>query len=475
MGTGKTEVTLAIAAKLKWKIFVVALKSGLKIWSDHAEQYGIEILDLTTYEGLNLVKGRRCQHGYLVKNGDKIETTEKFDNLVKGGLLLIFDEVQKVKNNTSTLYSCHALVKSVVKHSNEGARSRVALLSATPIDNNIQIVSILKMLGIVTADDMYTYNRKKKQYLSVGFEQVQQYCERFDLYKTQHICSQNLDRKSIYAMCWDLYLQILKDQISSEMPPIKWLTNIKNGYYDFEPDDLKLMQEGMELLKTGVEYDAATGNIKYHQGWEKIPIVLRKIENAKVRPAVRLAIEVLERNSTNKVILFFRHRENIQRATELLKAYGALCIYGPNNVHERTDAQNKFQQPNAKYRAIVANTQVAGISIQLDDQVGGFTRHTFIVPNHRVNEQFQAIYRGGGRAKSESDNIVRFVYSKLYPEETSIINAMTTKGKIFRQMSNDLDRKVKYPNEYEVEIEGATPENIHQFLELWSTHPSNIR
>ena len=92
-----------------------------------------------------------------------------------------------------------------------------------------------------------------------------------------------------------------------------------------------------------------------------------------------------------------------------------------------------------------------------------------------MNEQFQAIYRGGGRAKSESDNIVRFVYSKLYPEETSIINAMTTKGKIFRQMSNDLDRKIKYPNEYEVEIEGATPENIHQFLELWSTRPSNIR
>lgn len=471
MGTGKTDVTLGIAEKGKWKIFIVSIKSGMKMWINQAKKYGIEIIDIISYEAVNLVKGREKTNKYLRRNDKgKIETKEKFDEYVKDGMLLIFDEVQKIKNNTGTLESCHALVKSVVKHSTEGARSRIALLSATAIDATVQIISLIKMLGVVTEDEMYKYDRKNKQYLSIGFDQLQQYCSRFNKYRTQYICSEVLDRKSIYTMCKDLYFSILKDQLTSSMPALHYMTNIKNGYYEFEPDDLAQMKESLELLKTGVEYNEETKTVKYHSGWGKIPIVLRKIEKAKVGTAIRLAKEILDKSIYNKVILFFRYRENVEKATALLQEYGALHIYGPDSPADRLYAQKKFQEPNTDVRAVVLNTQVAGMSIELDDQIGGFTRYTFMIPNHRVNEQFQALYRGGGRKNSKSENIARFIYSKTYPEENSIIHAMTTKGKMFRLLSNDHNYKIKYPNEYDIEIEGVSPDSpeYFNFLQLWS-------
>ena len=183
-GAGKTHISFAIAATFKLKLLVICPKSTISNWKKWSKYYGLKILKIMSYQSLRGMKDKPLNHDLLTKEGDKYIGSEEFDEYIKKGILLVFDECQMVKNENTQLYSAHALVKSVIRivktNHPVGRKSRIAVLSATPSVTKEQVISVFKILGIITSDKLYNYNRSNKNYELLGLQEAIYKCNRFD-------------------------------------------------------------------------------------------------------------------------------------------------------------------------------------------------------------------------------------------------------------------------------------------------------
>ena len=74
----------------------------------------------------------------MMKEGTTYDVTDSFRAVVRDGVLLIFDEIQKLKNSSLKTKAAFTLIKTLIGINNmEGTHSRVGLLSATPADKVI--------------------------------------------------------------------------------------------------------------------------------------------------------------------------------------------------------------------------------------------------------------------------------------------------------------------------------------------------
>lgn len=472
-GTGKTPMVFAIAQTFDWELVVVCLKSNISDWRNMAEKYGVKIKLIITYQSLQGIDGKQPKHGLLTRKDKKFTPTEQFVQWAKNGLLLVFDEVQKVKNDNAELASAHALVKCIVEEARNGAQSRIALLSATPIDKMEHSSSLLKMLGIITSDKLYEYDRSNKMYNLHGLKEAFEFCKRLDPIRTKYTMSQTINRTNVNKICTELYVNIIKKHLSSAMPPIVVHKDAKNGYYDFVEKDLEKLKKGIDMLSYAINYKYDIDRAGKSSNWGDITTALTIIESAKVNTMIRLAKEKLDTNPNCKVVLYFKYLNNISNAYELLKDYGALYVDGSKNEQERKNARVSFQADNNNYRVIISNAQVNGIGVELDDITGNHPRYMFMIADYRVIEAHQSAGRIC-RAGSKSVGTIRFVYSKKYPIETSIINAMVRKSQLVRDVIIDQNKDILLPGEYGLEIEGlddinliSTDPKYEYFKKIW--------
>lgn len=459
-GTGKTIITLSLCKTFGWPIGVIGLKSNLEMWKKYADIYGVELKFLLSYQSLQGVVGKNPRHGLLARKGKDYEVTEKFKNMVSEGLLVVFDECQKLKNDNLLLASCHELVKEIVEQANSGVASRIGLLSATPFDKLEHSSYILKMCGIITNSKLYEYNRSSKSYNLLGLKQAFNWCDEIDPHQTQFIMRQAINKTTINKICLDLYINIVKKRITSALPPNKFVKDAKNGYYDFSESDDELLEKGILMLSNAVNYCSKTNKTGKSNNWLQTSKALIMIQRSKVNVMIRLAKKELEKDPNCKVVLYFKYLDNIQTVYEKLKKYGSLYIDGSKNEQERKKARDLFQENNNKYRVIVSNTQVNGTGVELDDKFGNHPRFMFMIPDYALLDSHQAAGRIC-RAESKSMGTIRFVYSKKHPIETNILNAMLRKTRILRDVIIDDNKDVLLPGEYGIEIEGVEkPEDL---------------
>lgn len=457
-GGGKTIIALAVAATYGLNLVVVCNLSMVDKWKSAAKYYGINLLHVITYQSLRGTTKEDAYtmgHGLLVRDGEFFEASDTFNDCVKSRLLLIFDEFQNVKNNNAQLASCHALVKAVIALGKEGHVARIGLLSAIPCDKKEHASSVFKMLGIITSDDLYKYEKGTRQYNLIGLKEAIDKCNKLNPDVTFDITVKPINRVTINTICYELYTRIIKDHYVSEMPKPPEDKDAKNGYYMMEPADLNKLIEGVQLLSSAAKYRPDKGSVSLSRGcWQDITKALITIESAKINTIARLVKQKLDGDPNCKVVVYLNYLKHIDQMVELLAKYNPLHMNGRTPKNKRTEMFGQFQSNDNKYRLLICNPKVGGVGVDLDDIVGTHPRFMFIVPTYNYINDHQATGRIC-RADTIGTATIRFIYSKDHPNETGILQAIIRKNNVARNMIIDANKSTVLPGEYGAEVEVA--------------------
>ena len=456
-GSGKTISSLAIAATFKMGIMVFAPKTVLINWGNQAKKYGIHLFTKMTYAALRGTAKAGVKHDLLTRQGEEFFPTHLIEQCARSGLLIVFDECHALKNENSQLQAAHALSKEAVRLARMGYNIRIACLSSTPCDKKENVTSLFKILGILNSDKLYKYNRTGKTYVLTGLEETINKCKKYDPDATFHVTCRQITKASAKQICHELYSRILKKYISSSMPepPINTIKDAKNLFALMPHEDVERMKKGAMLFSSATSYKHETGEVNLSKtNWGDVIRSRREIDSAKVNTMVRLSIEKLTEDPNCKVVLYFTYKRDMEESVKLLKRFNPLLMNGDIvDNDERERLMKKFQRFDNKYRVFISNPKVGGIGVDLDDQSSGgeHRRYMFIAPSYAFIDQFQATGRIH-RQTTTSKATIRFIYSREFCFESSILMSFALKSGVVRDMLNS-SSNVILPGEYDAEIE----------------------
>ena len=454
MGAGKTIVTLAICAVFKLNLAVVAPLSTLSMWEETAATYGVRLISTMTYQKLAGTKKNGCNHPFIYRSDDSYRPTDYLRQWISAGTLFVFDEMHNLKNGgTAQLNAAHAISRTVV---NMNCGSRIALLSATPCDKKEHAQSVHKILGVIRNPRLYNYDQSTNEYELLGISELFSYCDTIDRVTSSAIYGPvRVTRTTSNQLCYDLYVGVVKGALTSCMPKpdIAAQKDAKNGYYEMPEEDVDTIREAEAALRNATKYREDTGTVEIRTGsWGEITKAQVGLENGKLRTLVRLAQETLNADPNNKVILYVWYIKSIKYLRQALAGNNPLVMFGETKPEERDAIIRLFQQDDTAFRLIISNAKVGGIGISLDDRSGTKPRFMFMVPTYNFIDLHQSsgrIYRG----TTKSDATVRFVYSKAFRGETSILHAISRKTEITKSMLYD-EANILFPGDYDLYIEG---------------------
>lgn len=473
-GAGKTHITCGVAATFKLNLIVITPKSTINNWKKWAEYYGIHVICIMTYQSL---RGQDCyelNHPFLEKVDGEYRATETFEQCVKSGLLLVFDEYHNLKNENTQLASAHAMVKALVRLVRMGYKARVALLSGTPCVEKESVTSTFKMLGIIQSDKLYTYNRSSKRYELIGIQEAISKCNEYDADETFTVTCRPINKTTAKTICYDLYTRVLKRFVVSSMPPppINSELDVKNLYSLMNSEDIERLKKGLLLFKSATNYRHEVQEVDLSGvNWGDVTASRREIDSAKVNTMCRLAVQDLERDKNCKVVLFCNYRRDMVFCLNLMSRYGALTMDGSTSEKQRTEITSKFQADNNDCRVLITNPKVGGIGIELDDKNGNRERYVYVLPSYFFTDQFQGtgrVHREGTKSKAT----IRFLYSRACPYETGILHSMAKKSDVLRNMVTSDHNAIKFPGEYEElleltyeEIQSGVKQDLTQMID----------
>jgi len=253
-GCGKTFVALQLAKIYNYKLFVVVPKGVCSVWKTECSNYGINLIEAMSYEKLRGTTKQINPNRYVIRRGSQFMANNYFKTLVKEKILLIFDEVHRLKNRkTASLAAAHCLVKEIVKFN---CGSRVACLSASPFD-------------------------KAKHAFSLMI-----YSRRIDSILADRLLGFMVNRGRINKASFKYFQRIIKNGLSSSMPRPKIESNFdaKNGYYIMSPEDDKLIIEGAKNLAAAVRFNPDIGRVaRETPNFSAIIEALMMIERGKMK------------------------------------------------------------------------------------------------------------------------------------------------------------------------------------------------
>jgi hypothetical protein len=474
MGTGKTYVTAAVAITLKLPTIVVCPVAARKIWRDVFQTHGVTTYNLPetggiiSYESLRSKKGYQPKHGLLTRDDTGTTPifypTTLFVQLVQAGVLVIFDECQKLKNNGNQNAAAKALIRQVYAI---GGKSRIALLSGSVLDKEVHAINFLRMVGFITSRNLYS--KVRGEIRLEGIQDLYNWARRINAQATDTFISSNLspnNSREAVTHVFDLFTSVIKPGVMSIMPRPNYngMKDIKNGHYLLEREDDIDYQRGICQLADAVRYDPYRELVfQTKDSMGAVTLALITIQTAKMRCIARLSREELAKEPVNesaerlfpKVILYADYYEVIDFLLQELQQYNPLELTGRLSEGVRNTNISLFQEHNSSYRLMIANPLVGGVAVSLHDTDGHFPRIMYIMPGYRINEIHQAtgrIFRDGliGTAK------IRFVYglSSSSLKETNILTAMARKGETMKRVHHEQSEYgMKFANEYEDEYE----------------------
>lgn len=465
MGSGKTYVTLWVAKQLGIKILVVCPPIMIEVWRKTADEYGVSVVDIISYQSLRSVRGSQPKHGFLTRHDNVIgkssinklefHPTQKLYNLCRSSLFIICDEIQNIKNTSSQYKACKALFQPIIY---EGGTSRIALLSGTPFDKEEHALNLLKLISYIRSDKMFTTDNNDFRLL--GLNDLIETCLTIDKDETNRIISENKpNRNNIKHIVFLLYVNVVKKHISGSMPSptsINVELDTKNGFYNIDKEKEEQLSKALQELSKAVKFDSETGNVNMKENaFGAITKALQNIELSKVKDIGRVAINILSQNNENKVIISVNYNQTIEELKEILQDYNPLVLNGSIVIKKRGKIVDNFNN-DPTVRVLIMNTIVGGVGISLHDTVGDSPRFMFISPSYSILNVTQAagrIYRDGVKSKAT----VRMFYGKDkngVELENKILDAMARKTNVLR---NTLEEKnigsLKFPGEYKKEIE----------------------
>lgn len=386
-------------------------------------------------------------------------STILLNQLIDDGLLLIIDEFQCIKNESNQQQACERLIKQIQK----SQKSKVLLLSGTPIDQPQQIITFFRSVGILNKPlSVYNLSTREHEWHEHGLQQIVDYCRTISSSETDELLSNHLPLTSMTAfvdLSYELFQRIVKPAVSSFCDvDLEQKANIKlsryNAYYMIRDDtNKKIIKDGIGELEKAVRYMKSGTMAPMARTFSKITKALMRIEKAKVETFIRIIEERLNEHPAEKIVVCLNYLENINTITEHLLSIDVkpLVLTGATSITGRKKIIHDFLANDvdiSKNSLLVGNLQVLSTGIDLDDKFGNRPRFCLVSPNYKCLDLHQLGYRFL-RQDTKSSSTVHVIYAQEDGcAEMNIIKAINRKGKIMKDTTGFQNIKEIFPNDY---------------------------
>lgn len=461
-----------LAKILNLKLFVVGPVSVLSVWEKVAKLANVEIVKCTktkkngliSYESLRGLRGYKLSHPYLTRIEDDYDNisykgTELLNLEAENGILLVFDEFQKIKNVTMAQFAARGMVDGI-----KGTRSRSLFLSATPFDKPNQFYNFLNTLCLISKPVPTVQDTKKiiDKMKEINLNLTEKIINPSEDDEKMEV-SRTVDRVKIPKgdLFYNLFAFVFVPEVFSSMDPpaIDVEKIVKNGFYNIlNKDDNNNLMYAIEIFsKAAAQYAAALDKGDYAKAEIFFAVMMSslvKIERAKISTLIRLGQDVLKKDPNCKVIFSCFYKESHQRIhNHFVKiGYNTGILNGDINPKKRHDIIDKFQT-DSSYRVLVMQPRVGGIGVSLHDTDGRYKRYLFGIPRYEILDSHQVtgrLYRVGTKSAPE----ITWVYAKGGSEEVKLLNSLAMKTKVLKDvLKKQVEAGIKYPGDYPEYIE----------------------
>jgi hypothetical protein len=368
LGSGKSFCSSQIALELGFeRVVQISPVSVQPKWDDIKSKYGIPIVENVSFCSIRSVKNSQPRHGLLtrrdytikiekgtdVREISKVEfkKRDKFRRYLNDGVLLLIDEMQFIKNVTVQTAACQALVQGVVTSFIFGGRSRVLLLSGSPLDKEEQVATLFRTLYLMRGKELCRYIIGTRTMECTGIMDIVEYCRRLNSEKTNRILGKStywfLNEVHMRRLCYELFQEVFKPQLSSAMPPARLAGTLhKNNafYHIVEQKDRDDLTNGVGALELAVRFDRDTGRVSYKEvHFGDMTKALVQIEEAKVNTFIRIARNTLMADDECKLVICLNYTSSLRRIKQALEWWNPLVLDGSTSKKDRKVVIDKFQ------------------------------------------------------------------------------------------------------------------------------------
>lgn len=487
-GSGKTYVTMAVSIATGRVPLIVCPKMVKMTWETAGRLTHTPILDIVSYDSLRGTKTRSPKK-YLIRKGDEFFPTPELEDLwINDRVLIIFDEIHRAMANTTQMKAVSTIFQMALRLESTSG-SRLAMLSATVIDQEIFSLSFFRMIGFIPLDLKLIVGRHVGSEVGKkAKENLIRLCQGKNLTVTNRVVQLLGEDAPISALVYQLLHLVIKPLVQSEMPKPEY-SFIQDNKKEFYLSDTK-GQELLDLQKVLFrdKVTDASGNIinpveadfvqqgtpddiqKRKQRMAVIMTRMYEVQRIKVPTLFRLIMYRLLVTPESKIVVFSDIIEGIiDTLKKQLEDRGVkvLTLTGRNNEKDNEDNILKFNSVSLEYRVILCTTAKGGVGINLHDIYGDRPRYVFMLPSFRVKDMTQA----AGRTYREgisSHSVLRVVYLAVKGDpylEDRIMSSITRKSKTLNEMNTEQNRgRIEYPGDYKSMVE--TPEEYQETLRV---------
>lgn len=539
LGSGKTFSASYIARELGFDhVVVVAPVSVKPKWQQMKQEYGLPISHLIGYSELRSVKCKQPRHGLLVRRDYRethvsrhtLETyevektdftpTSRWKRMVKGsdgdgetaatggggggGVLLIFDEIQNLKNVNAQFSAARALLRTVVdafaywgrpEGPGPGRRSRALLLSGSPFDQVEQVTTLMRTMGVMRSPELGNFCPTTGVMRLTGMAEIAEHCSGLDPIATDAIMRDergrhflSFARGQMNRKVFELFQRVVKVRQASTMPPPRPPVQVhrRNAFYEVrDPLESARLERAVEFLMNVSAFDQANGTVNFAPSTasaggaagtgsiQKVASALMQVETAKLGTIERVARAALAESPTRKVSVHLNFSASVADMRRALADLEPLVLDGGTPAHRRGLALAQFQEPSAARRLLIGNVEVCSTGIDLDDKHGAFPRLALVSPNYSAITLYQLGQRFV-RADSRSDATLHFVFGK-HAHEVKVLQALARKSSVMRVTTQEQadEGGVVYPGDYPPWVEGEGDKGAEQEQEEVSERGEN--
>lgn len=449
---------MKIAQVFGLKLVVIGPANIEENWYKECAKYGLTCVFIS-YTALGRTD---AVYKYVEFDSEgRCKATQNFYDLLKTPIYFVLDEAQGTKNDDSNCtIACYELMRTT-RQLNNG--SRAALLSATPMDKEEQVETAYKMMGVMTAKDLFRHDLGRREYHieGYGYSEIVNYCRRLDPVLTHRLelAPSAYKAKNFRHAVYLMYVQIIKPRYVFAMPQpdIKAKFIPAHMYYNVsDPNEFNKIKEAVGRMRVVTGYDE-DGSLDPSIKMGAVGKMFGEVEYTKVGLFTRVAKHRLDADPKCKVVIYV-WQDKLGTVDELmanLSAYGPLRCDGKVTPKKREVNKGLFNEHNTNYRVIIAKPTAFGVGHSLDDTSvnGEYRRHFLMSPNYN----FEKLHQGAGRgyrATTTSDVTCTLVYVKG-TEEAGIINALAAKKNVTKDVvqedeNTDIEKRIIYPGEYPI-------------------------
>jgi superfamily II DNA or RNA helicase len=522
LGTGKTYSASKIfqmgQEQGKYRHIITISPPSVKTkWLEVNQLYGLNCQANLTYGDLIGKKFHQPKSGYLIRNDFKVSvihkdgqlhlidkteftTTQLFNQLVEEGLLLVIDEFHYLKNESSQTEAAEAMITNIYQESKNGGKSRVLLMSGSPIDKMQQTTRLFKTLGIMK------HTMIVSRFHSAGIDEIIDYInktfpqnprllpyQRENYYIRDSINSVlrriggdywygSADKCIIYV--YKIFINVVKVKASSSMN----LNEIQqsgvvlkkyNGYFVLNEEKNREKME-MAISELSKIENAQISHFSRNMGggggrtrnevndmMAQLVRTMTIIETAKIDTFARLTRQQLTENPQKKVVIGVNYSATLYDLENLLREFKPLVINGSTSIKRRQTILKQFQEPSTEHRLLIGNVSVISTGIDLDDKHGNFPRVCYVSPNYNTIHIYQLSHRFLRGLDTKSNAEIYMVYSN-HTQERRILESLAVKSNIMKTVTiEQAEAGVVFPCDYETHYEelGNIVELINEKLD----------